>query len=91
MGDPRDWDTLDLPQWILEAVTSQGFTRMTPVQTAVIPHFLGNKDVVVEASLTTFSRSDSNSQRRSLTSCRPSREAARPWPSSFPLFIGSCD
>lgn len=26
-----------------------GFTKMTPVQAGVIPLFLGNKDVVVEA------------------------------------------
>lgn len=26
-----------------------GFTQMTPVQAAAIPHFMGNKDVVVEA------------------------------------------
>jgi ATP-dependent RNA helicase DDX55/SPB4 len=25
-----------------------GFAQMTPVQTATMPHFMGNKDVVVE-------------------------------------------
>lgn len=33
----------------LEAVESQGFSKMTPVQASVIPLFRENKDVVVEA------------------------------------------
>ncbi|KAG6017992.1 ATP-dependent rRNA helicase spb4 [Claviceps pusilla] len=47
----RAWDTLRpaLPQWILDAVQSLGFSQMTPVQAATMPHFMGNKDVVVEA------------------------------------------
>lgn len=47
----RAWSSLTPPlaDWILEAVATMGFTQMTPVQTATIPHFLGNKDVVVEA------------------------------------------
>ncbi len=48
--DPRSWDSLDppLPEWILDAVSSMGFARMTPVQAATLPLFMGNKDVVVE-------------------------------------------
>ncbi|KAH7320055.1 putative DEAD/DEAH box helicase [Stachybotrys elegans] len=49
--DPRAWDALTPPlaQWILDAVSAMGFKHMTPVQAATLPHFLGNKDVVVEA------------------------------------------
>ncbi|KAG5929835.1 ATP-dependent rRNA helicase spb4 [Claviceps africana] len=47
----RAWDALRpaLPQWTLDAVQSLGFSQMTPVQAATMPHFMGNKDVVVEA------------------------------------------
>src|SRR5215472_14287182 len=50
-GTSRAWDALTpaLSEWILEAVSSMGFTRMTPVQASTIPLFMGNKDVVVEA------------------------------------------
>lgn len=46
----RAWDALTpaLSDWILEAVNSLGFDRMTPVQASTIPLFLGNKDPVVE-------------------------------------------
>ncbi|KAM0330572.1 hypothetical protein ACHAQA_003519 [Verticillium albo-atrum] len=49
--DPRDWRGLTPPlaEWILDFVASQGYQRMTPVQAAAVPQFLGNKDVVVEA------------------------------------------
>ncbi|KAL9949533.1 ATP-dependent rRNA helicase spb4 [Verticillium nonalfalfae] len=49
--DPRDWRGLTPPlaEWVLDFVASQGYQRMTPVQAATIPQFLGNKDVVVEA------------------------------------------
>ncbi|OAQ73233.1 DEAD/DEAH box helicase (Sbp4) [Pochonia chlamydosporia 170] len=49
--DPRAWDALTPPlaEWILDAVSTMGFSRMTPVQAATMPHFMGNKDVVVEA------------------------------------------
>lgn len=45
------WNSINpsLSPWILDAVTSMGFTKMTPVQASTIPLFLGNKDVVVEA------------------------------------------
>jgi len=33
----------------LESISLMGFTEMTPVQASTIPHFLKNKDVVVEA------------------------------------------
>jgi ATP-dependent RNA helicase DDX55/SPB4 len=48
--DPRAWDALTPPlaEWILDAIASMGFGRMTPVQASTIPLFLGNKDVVVE-------------------------------------------
>lgn len=48
--DPRAWDALtpSLAEWILDAIASMGFGRMTPVQASVIPLFAGNKDVVVE-------------------------------------------
>ena len=52
-GSSRAWDKLNpaLPEWMLEAVSSMGFTQMTPVQAATMPHFMGNKDVVVEVRL----------------------------------------
>ncbi|CAF3586981.1 unnamed protein product [Fusarium graminearum] len=48
---PRAWDTLNPPlsEWIRDAVATMGFDQMTPVQAATLPHFMGNKDVVVEA------------------------------------------
>lgn len=48
--DPRAWDALTPPlaEWILDAIASMGFGRMTPVQASTIPLFMGNKDVVVE-------------------------------------------
>ncbi len=48
--DARAWDALTPPlaAWILDAVASMGFARMTPVQAHTLPSFLGNKDVVVE-------------------------------------------
>ncbi|KAF5116414.1 hypothetical protein DV495_005126 [Geotrichum candidum] len=47
----RVWSdvTPALTSWVLESVESQGFTKMTPVQASVLPLFMGNKDVVVEA------------------------------------------
>ena len=50
--ESRAWENLTpaLADWILDAMTSMGFAQMTPVQAATLPHFLGNKDVVVEAS-----------------------------------------
>ncbi|KAI0161363.1 ATP-dependent rRNA helicase SPB4, partial [Xylariaceae sp. FL1272] len=49
--DPRAWNALDeFPPWALDAVTSMGFARATPVQSSVWPLWgTGNKDVVVEA------------------------------------------
>lgn len=48
--DPRAWEALtpSLAEWILDAISSMGFARMTPVQASTIPLFMGNKDVVVE-------------------------------------------
>jgi len=48
--DPRAWDALtpSLAEWILEAISSMGFPKMTPVQASTIPLFTANKDVVVE-------------------------------------------
>ncbi|PWY92084.1 DEAD-domain-containing protein [Aspergillus heteromorphus CBS 117.55] len=47
----RAWDgvTPALSDWVLDAVASMGFTRMTPVQASAIPLFMAHKDVVVEA------------------------------------------
>ncbi|KAH0536291.1 ATP-dependent rRNA helicase spb4 [Glutinoglossum americanum] len=47
----RSWEALtpSLSEWILDAVSSMGFERMTPVQASTIPLFMGHKDVVVEA------------------------------------------
>ncbi|MCJ1244834.1 ATP-dependent rRNA helicase spb4 [Trapelia coarctata] len=47
----RAWEALTPPlaEWILDAVASMGFKRMTPVQASTIPLFIGHKDVVVEA------------------------------------------
>ena len=49
--DKRSFEALTpgLSEWILDAISSMGFTRMTPVQASTIPLFMGNKDVVVEA------------------------------------------
>jgi ATP-dependent RNA helicase DDX55/SPB4 len=51
--DPRAWDALTTPlaEWILDAISSMGFEKMTPVQASTIPLFMGNKDVVVEVGL----------------------------------------
>ncbi|RFU30610.1 hypothetical protein B7463_g5741, partial [Scytalidium lignicola] len=51
LKDPRAWDALTPPlaEWILDAISAMGFDKMTPVQAATIPLFIGNKDVVVEA------------------------------------------
>lgn len=48
-GASRAWEALtpSLSEWILDAVSTMGFTRMTPVQASTIPLFLGHKDVVV--------------------------------------------
>jgi ATP-dependent RNA helicase DDX55/SPB4 len=51
-GSSRAWEALTpaLSEWILNAVSSMGFNKMTPVQASSIPLFMGNKDVVVEVS-----------------------------------------
>jgi superfamily II DNA/RNA helicase len=41
------WASAGAPAWIVDAVLSMGFNSMTPVQKAVIPLFMGNKDVIV--------------------------------------------
>jgi ATP-dependent RNA helicase DDX55/SPB4 len=50
-GSSSAWDALtpELSEWILTAISSMGFVKMTPVQASTIPLFMGNKDVVVEA------------------------------------------
>lgn len=47
----RSWDSVTPPlsQWVLDAVYSMGFSKMTPVQASAIPLFMAHKDVVVEA------------------------------------------
>jgi superfamily II DNA/RNA helicase len=49
----RAWEALtpELSEWILTAVSSMGFEKMTPVQASTIPLFMENKDVVVEVSI----------------------------------------
>ncbi|KAL8956309.1 MAG: hypothetical protein Q9183_006340 [Haloplaca sp. 2 TL-2023] len=46
----RAWEALTPPlaEWIIDAVDSMGFKRMTPVQASTIPLFMTHKDVVVE-------------------------------------------
>ena len=46
----RAWEALTPPltEWILDAVSSMGFKRLTPVQASTIPLFMTHKDVVVE-------------------------------------------
>lgn len=46
----RAWEALTpaLSEWVLDAISSMGFQRMTPVQASTIPLFMGHKDVVVE-------------------------------------------
>ena len=47
----RAWGDLNPPlsEWVLEAMSTMGFARMTPVQASAIPLFMSHKDVVVEA------------------------------------------
>lgn len=51
LGSSRAWDGLTpaLSEWILDATSSMGFSRLTPVQASTIPLFMTHKDVVVEA------------------------------------------
>jgi ATP-dependent RNA helicase DDX55/SPB4 len=50
-GSSRAWNVLTpaLSEWILDATSTMGFTKMTPVQASTIPLFMTHKDVVVEA------------------------------------------
>ncbi len=59
--DPRAWDALAKPlsPWILDAINTMGFERMTPVQASTIPLFMGNKDVVVEVRIVDIGQPDS--------------------------------
>jgi ATP-dependent RNA helicase DDX55/SPB4 len=47
----RAWEAVSpsLSEWVLDAVASWGFSKMTPVQASAIPLFMAHKDVVVEA------------------------------------------
>ena len=49
----RAWEGLKPPlaEWIIDAVNSMGFKRMTPVQASTIPLFMTHKDVVVEVDI----------------------------------------
>jgi ATP-dependent RNA helicase DDX55/SPB4 len=49
----RAWDALTPPlaEWILDAIATTGFSKMTPVQASTIPLFMGHKDVVVEVRM----------------------------------------
>ena len=72
----RAWDALTPPlaEWILDAVSSMGFQRMTPVQASTIPLFMAHKDVVVEVRKDFF-----QCCWEILRSCRPSQEVERRW------------
>lgn len=50
ISSSRAWNALtpSLAEWIIDAVTSMGLKRMTPVQASTIPLFMAHKDVVVE-------------------------------------------
>ena len=50
-SSPQSFQSLHPPlsEGVLDYVTSQNFTRMTPVQAATIPLFLSSKDVAVQA------------------------------------------
>ncbi|KAL8750281.1 MAG: hypothetical protein Q9184_006477 [Pyrenodesmia sp. 2 TL-2023] len=52
-GSSRAWEALTPPlaEWIIDAVDSMGFKRMTPVQASTIPLFMAHKDVVVEVDV----------------------------------------
>ena len=55
----RAWDALmpPLSEWLLDAVSSKGFNRMTPVQASTIPLFMTHKDVVVEVRMNVLRKS----------------------------------
>ena len=50
-GSSRAWEALTpaLSEWIFDAISNMGFSKMTPVQASTIPLFMAHKDVVVEA------------------------------------------
>lgn len=92
--DPRAWDGLTPPlaEWILDAIKSNGWARMTPVQAATIPLFRRNTDVVVEAvtgsgktlaflipALDKILRSDESKKQHNVTGIiiSPTRELAQ--------------
>lgn len=54
----RAWEALTPPlsEWLLDAISSKGFNRMTPVQASTIPLFMTHKDVVVEVQLFPWAR-----------------------------------
>jgi hypothetical protein len=53
---PKSFEALtpELSSWILDFAQSSGFARTTPVQAMAIPLLMGNKDLVVEVSMTSF-------------------------------------
>jgi hypothetical protein len=53
---PKSFESLtpELSSWILDFAQSSGFARTTPVQAMAIPLLMGNKDLVVEVSTTSF-------------------------------------
>lgn len=62
----RAWEALTpaLSEWILEAVQSLGFERMTPVQASTIPLFSGYKDPVVEVGVLCHSGDRTGTDKR---------------------------
>lgn len=72
----RAWEALTPPlaEWILDAVASMGFKRMTPVQASTIPLFTASKDVVVEVCIPSWNSAGV------LKSSRQSLAQAKLWP-----------
>ena len=46
ISDPVSFDSLGLPQFLLDAITALGYTQASPIQVATIPALLAGKDVV---------------------------------------------
>ena len=80
------FDALGLPENLLSAVTTLGFTASTPIQAKTIPHLLEGKDVLGEAQtgtgktaafgLPALSKIDTNIRKPQLMVLAPTRELA---------------
>ncbi|KAL9131298.1 MAG: hypothetical protein Q9217_000733 [Psora testacea] len=76
----RAWEALtpELSDWILSAVSSMGFNRMTPVQASCIPLFMAHKDVVVEPNEPESASSDSESDEEKVAIYPPNTPIVLP-------------